>query len=186
MRSTFSSHGKSCGCVQLIILLSPWESLHIVGSVRVLVLAGSCTIFGAKLSSGVGAGSSGSVGSVIDGIFHDIHAVPPYGPMGIEAGKLQPILALVFACTTLHLLRCCTVPWAPTLRRVILSVLHDLHDLMLYDVLRQLAEQPPPPLSIAPLFDSMASAPRRASPSLPNDGCLMSCRAKWPPLATPL
>lgn len=66
------------GCEgELILVLSPWESLHVVGSLRVLVLAGSCTIFGAKLAAASGGAGGG---------FHDVHAVPPYGPMGVEAG----------------------------------------------------------------------------------------------------
>jgi hypothetical protein len=73
---------------ELIIVLSPWETIHLVGSVRVLVLAGSCTMFGARLSAAAtvasGAGS-GIGGAATAGSFHDVHAVPPYGPLGLEA-----------------------------------------------------------------------------------------------------
>jgi energy-coupling factor transporter ATP-binding protein EcfA2 len=73
---------------ELIIVLSPWETIHLVGSVRVLVLAGSCTVFGARLSGAATVASgaaSGIGGAATAGSFHDVHAVPPYGPMGLEA-----------------------------------------------------------------------------------------------------
>jgi hypothetical protein len=79
---------------EIILVLSPWESLHLHGSARLLVLAGSCSIFGAKLSAGGGArgakppgGSGGGGGGGVGGReWHEVHAVPPYGPMPIQAG----------------------------------------------------------------------------------------------------
>jgi hypothetical protein len=73
---------------EAIIFLSPWETFHVVGSVRVLVLAGSCTIFGAKISAGTatstaqGGSTGGGSAAASGGIFNDVHAVAPYGPMG--------------------------------------------------------------------------------------------------------
>ena len=72
---------------EAIIFLSPWETFHVVGSVRVLVLAGSCTIFGAKFSSctttsTAQGGSSGGGSAASQGNFNEVHAVAPYGPMG--------------------------------------------------------------------------------------------------------
>jgi hypothetical protein len=51
---------------------------------RLLVLAGSCTIFGAKLAAGTVAATAAG-GEAKIGDFHDVHAVPPYGPLGLEA-----------------------------------------------------------------------------------------------------
>ena len=65
---------------EVILVLSPWESIHVVGSVSVFVMAGSCTVFGAKLSA-VGGGNGAGCGAhwVV------VHAVPPFGPMPIYA-----------------------------------------------------------------------------------------------------
>lgn len=82
---------------ELVVLLAPWETIHLVGSLRVLVLAGSCTVFGARLSAAAAASGSGrsSGGAATAGSFHDVHAVPPFGPMGLEAaGRATSTAAL--------------------------------------------------------------------------------------------
>ena len=70
---------------ELVVLLAPFETLYLQGSVSVSVLAGTASCFGAMLTPAGWGPRPADAATPSGGRSVQLHAVAPYGPLGVQA-----------------------------------------------------------------------------------------------------